>query len=588
MKTAVFIPFLILHIVQLSAQVDFVEEIQNGGKDYQNNTITRLDRPYGLVTSPDDRFLYNACIDDNSVVVFERDLTTGQLAFVESLFANGSDQAGNSISGLFGAINLSVSEDGKHLYVVGLGDNITVFSRNISTGILTFVEALGGAFVPNFDEPVNIGISPDGKSVYVASRGSNTGSITVFSRNAMTGKLTFVESLIDNSTDQAGNSINKIRKPYGVQVSADNKFVYVASSFEASISLFSRDLATGVLTFVDVVSQSGTDQAGNPIGNALFGSNNLGLSPDGAFLYVTAFSNDGIAVFSRNQTTGILTFLQSLENNTLDASGNMVSTLDGPQVLYATNNRLYVATGVGRSLVTFERDATTGLLTFIEAEVDGVGGVSLLNDPEGMTISRDHQFVYATGDEDDGITVFQDAQVPLPVELMYFKGKVEKERITLFWETASEIENEGFFIERSSEFDASKWQQLDFIEGHGNKLSASHYQYTDSNPSAGVTYYRLCQKDFDGSLSYSEVIALSFKIDAPLEVFPNPSQEHLILRGIPNRENASARIFSVTGQLLHSLNVSDHSITISHLPKGYYFLEIQVGSTYHRTSFLKN
>ena len=165
MRTAVLCLFLSLFFLSLSAQIGFVEDLANGGKDYQNNTVTKLDRPYGIVTSPDDKFLYNACIDDNSIVVFERNISTGQLTFVESLSTNGRDQANNLINGLVGAINLAMSEDGKHIYVAGLGDNVTVFSRDMTTGILTYVEALSSATISSLHEPTNIGISPDGKSI---------------------------------------------------------------------------------------------------------------------------------------------------------------------------------------------------------------------------------------------------------------------------------------------------------------------------------------------------------------------------------------------------------------------------------------
>jgi len=588
MKTAVLSFLISIFCIPLSAQTDFVEDLKNGGKDHQNNSITKLDRPYGLVTSPDDKFLYNACIDDNSIVVFERNISTGRLTFVESLSTNSRDQAGNLINGLIGALNLAMSEDGKHLYVVGLGNNLTVFSRNMTTGVLTYVEALGGAAIPSMNEPVHIGMSPDGKSIYVSSRGGNTGSITVFSRNSTTGKLTFVESLIDNEMDQAGNLLDKIRKPYGIQVSADSKFVYAASNFEASITLFSRNLVTGVLTVVDVVSQGGTDQMGNAIGNALFGSNNLDISEDDKFVYVTAFSNDGIAVFSRSQTTGVLTFLQSLENNMSDGSGNMITTLDGPQVIFATDNRVYAATGVGRSVVTFERDPVTGLLSFIEAKVDEMGDVKLLNDPEGMTVSRDYKFIYATGDEDDGITVFRDLQIPLPVELIYFKGEIEKGKAILYWETASEIQNEGFFVERSSEWTPSKWETLDFVKGHGNKLTPTTYQYSDDADLKGTYYYRLRQKDWDGTMNFSETVALSFQERPLLQIYPNPSKQLLNISGASIEEITVINLFSTSGQLIRSLPSNTATIKIENLPKGRYFLEIQVGQIKYLESFIKN
>ena len=56
-----------------------------------------------------------------------------------SLFASGLDQAGNLINGLVGAINLAISEDGRHLYIAGLGNNVTVFSRDLTSVVLSYL-----------------------------------------------------------------------------------------------------------------------------------------------------------------------------------------------------------------------------------------------------------------------------------------------------------------------------------------------------------------------------------------------------------------------------------------------------------------
>ncbi|MEM6698690.1 MAG: T9SS type A sorting domain-containing protein, partial [Bacteroidota bacterium] len=310
-------------------------------------------------------------------------------------------------------------------------------------------------------------------------------------------------------------------------------------------------------------------------------------SDDGRFVYITASSNDGVVVFSRDQTTGILTLLQNLINNMSDGSGNTINFLDLPQVAYATSNRLYVGTGVARSIVVFERDPTTGLLSFIEAKVDEMGSVSLLNDPEGMTVSRDHRFIYATGDEDDGITVFQDLQAPLPVELVYFKGETRKGQAILHWKTASEIQNEGFFIERSSNLAASKWETLDFVKGHGDKLSPSLYQYQDDSNLKGTYYYRLRQKDWDGTMNFSEVIVLSFDEKSAVLIYPNPSKDFLTIGGISMEEIKSISIFSIEGKLVKSLLPTTTTIALSDLPNGRYFIEIQAGNSRYIEAFIK-
>jgi hypothetical protein len=89
--------------------------------------------------------------------------------------------------------------------------------------------------------------------------------------------------------------------------------------------------------------------------------------------------------------------------------------------------------------------------------------------------------------------------VPLPVELLYFKGS---ENNFLIWETASEKNNEGFEIQKS--LDMVNWEVDGFVKGSGTTSITTSYSYlTNDNRSL---YYRLKQIDFDGSFSYSKVI----------------------------------------------------------------------------------
>jgi DNA-binding beta-propeller fold protein YncE len=80
----------------------------------------------------------------------------------------------NGVDGISNARDVVVSPDGKLVYAVGAADNgLAVFSRNATTGALTFVEAhidnAGG--VDGLSGAINVTTSPDGKHVYVSSWG---------------------------------------------------------------------------------------------------------------------------------------------------------------------------------------------------------------------------------------------------------------------------------------------------------------------------------------------------------------------------------------------------------------------------------
>lgn len=95
----------------------------------------------------------------------------------------------------------------------------------------------------------------------------------------------------------------------------------------------------------------------------------------------------------------------------------------------------------------------------------------------------------------------------LPIELVYFKAKMEEERAGLEWSTATEVNNAYFTIEKSS--DAKTFIAIIKIPGAGNSREIKKYSYTDNAPLAGTAYYRLKQTDHDGTSVYSKVISLT-------------------------------------------------------------------------------
>ncbi len=87
----------------------------------------------------------------------------------------------------------------------------------------------------------------------------------------------------------------------------------------------------------------------------------------------------------------------------------------------------------------------------------------------------------------------------VPVELTSFSGKATENAVNLFWETASEIENFGFFVQRRDENNRG-WKDITFVKGKGTSTSLSRYNYCDRDVVTGKTYeYRLNQVDLNGS-----------------------------------------------------------------------------------------
>jgi hypothetical protein len=102
--------------------------------------------------------------------------------------------------------------------------------------------------------------------------------------------------------------------------------------------------------------------------------------------------------------------------------------------------------------------------------------------------------------------IFDFAASPLPIELLFFRGIPGNNEVTLLWATASEINNDFFTIEHST--DANNWSIVAIVNGAGNSNRVLKYSTTISNLHEGVSYYRLKQTDFDGGFEYFNPIAI--------------------------------------------------------------------------------
>jgi 6-phosphogluconolactonase (cycloisomerase 2 family) len=350
--------------------------------------VDGLDGVHHLALSPDGKHLYATGEWDDALVVFSRDETTGELTFVETL-RDGAD----GIDGLDRTEWVTVSPDGKNVYATGRNDDaLLVFNRDASTGQLTFVELHqdGVNGIEGLDAARTVTISPDGNHVYVT--GVEDNALNVFARDAATGQLTLVETLRDN-----GDGVDGLAQPQEVTVSPDGNHVYVAGWGDNALSVFSRDTATGALTFVEI-QQNGTDGV-----DGLSGAISVTVSPDGAHVYATGWWNDGVAVFGRDVATGELSFIEMIRNRVdapeLDTARSVVVTPNGKYV--------YVAARRDDSLVAFRRDTSTGCLTFLVAQSYNDSQPDSLEGPTSATVSPDGRHVYTTAADDDALSVFR-------------------------------------------------------------------------------------------------------------------------------------------------------------------------------------
>ncbi len=126
------------------------------------------------------------------------------------------------------------------------------------------------------------------------------------------------------------------------------------------------------------------------------------------------------------------------------------------------------------------------------------------------------------GDVIGPITIGQ--SIALPITLLSFDAEIDNTSVKLTWKTTSEINNDYFTIERSS--NGLDFEEVAQVQGSGNSNSVKEYEQYDDSPLLGTSYYRLKQTDFDGKFEYVKLIAINFNQNSEgictLKVYPNP------------------------------------------------------------------
>jgi fibronectin type 3 domain-containing protein len=308
---------------QVSAQI--LEPLRNNvgfeeGLEYVTN----------MVFSADGKFAYTG--GDSGLGVFQiaNDGRPISIDMIVPLIPEGQ-------SNQIGAV--AISHDGKFVYASPESNDIFIYQRNSTTGMLTLQQDFTPPeaslpFLKSF-------ISPDDKFMYV---GSGT-QIHIFARDLATGALTFV----DNQAYDDGSIKDFI-------MTADGSRLYGVNMQNSSLRGFNRDSGTGKLTNFQT-TYLGLSGIYEPLC--------LAFGTDETSLYVGM--NMGIAQFAQNSTTGVMTFtkLFSYPTPELQYYANGPVELKSMSV-NSNGTRLDAVAGGGGNLTSWQIDAGTGALSLLQ------------------------------------------------------------------------------------------------------------------------------------------------------------------------------------------------------------------------------
>lgn len=194
-----------------------------------------------------------------------------------------------------------------------------------------------------------------------------------------------------------------------------------------------------------------------------------------------------------------------------------------------------------------------------------------------------------------GFSDFAVAQsnTPLPIELLRFEAFVKSSGVLISWETASEINNNYFNVERSN--DGYNFESIGNIPGAGTSTQHHSYSFPDADPGTGIFYYRLKQVDFDGGYSYSDIVAVKLNSSVnEISIYPNPASSLINFEfESANNSIVNFQIVNMIGKLLIedskvvSKGIISSQMDIKNLPEGVYYLKIIENDAVYKGKFVK-
>jgi hypothetical protein len=173
----------------------------------------------------------------------------------------------------------------------------------------------------------------------------------------------------------------------------------------------------------------------------------------------------------------------------------------------------------------------------------------------------------------------------IPIELLDVTAKAVNNKNVVAWETANEINNKGFDVQRNTA--NGTWESLGFVDGV-NKPST--YTFEDKAP-LSISYYRLRQVDFDGKETLSKVVSVTQNKKGQTRIAPNPTSDkvNIILTNSDPSVSTTVTVYDLIGRqvLTQKTTANALELDMSSLAKGTYLVKIDANNSIYTEKIIR-